>query len=147
MSIQEETLTANAFDLSNSSTLDEDVVFEPADQSTLAWRDVTDSLHKWPIWTMLAYNDIKIRYRRSVLGPFWLTLSMAVTIYTMGYIYAHIFRMEMANYFPYLASGMLAWTLLSSIVLEFTDGFCGFRNLIKTNQITVFAVYAPHRMP
>jgi lipopolysaccharide transport system permease protein len=131
MSIQEETLTVNAFDLSESTTLDENVVFEPVDQTILAWRDVTDSLRKWPIWTMLSYNDIKIRYRRSVLGPFWLTLSMAITIYTMGYVYAHIFHMQMANYFPYLASGMLAWTLLSSIVLEFTEGFSVSENLIK----------------
>ena len=110
---------------------DDEIIFEPVDQTLLAWGDIKDGIRKWPIWLMLAYQDIKLRYRRSVLGPFWLTLSMAITIYTMGYIYSHIFHTDMADYFPYLTGGMLAWTLLSTLVTEFTDGLAASEHLIK----------------
>lgn len=124
MSTHEETLSAG-------SHVDESIVFEPDSQSVLALGDIMDGLRKSPIWMMLAYQDIKLRYRRSILGPLWLTLSMAITIYTMGYIYSHIFHTDMADYFPYLTGGMLGWTLISTIVLEFTDGLANSEHMIK----------------
>lgn len=51
----------------------------------LAFKDIQEGLSKWRIWLMLAYQDIKLRYRRSILGPFWITLSMAISVYSMGF--------------------------------------------------------------
>lgn len=110
---------------------DDNVVFKTTNQAALAWEDIRDGVRKWPIWTMLAYQDIKLRYRRSILGPFWLTISMAITVYSMGFLYARLFHVELAHYFPYLVSGMLAWTMISTIVMEFTEGFAGSDALIK----------------
>jgi ABC-type polysaccharide/polyol phosphate export permease len=133
MSTHDETLAATGLDLStNSPTREADeVIYEPIVQSRMALLDIKDGLRKWPIALMLAYQDIKLRYRRSVLGPFWLTLSMAITVYTMGYIYSHIFHTDMASYFPYLTGGMLGWTLIASMVTDFTDGLVLSENLIK----------------
>lgn len=131
MSIHEETMAGNPLDLVHPASQEASVIFTPVSQTSLAFKDVVDGLRKWPIWFMLAYQDIKLRYRRSVLGPFWLTLSMAITIYTMGYIYSHIFHTDMSTYFPYLAAGMLAWTMLSTAVTDFTDGLAVSEHLIK----------------
>lgn len=117
--------------LTLSQENDDHVIFNQPNQKRLAWDDILLGLKKWPIWLMLSYQDIKLRYRRSVLGPFWITLSMAITVYTMGYLYAHIFHMELEQYFPYLVSGMLSWSLISTIVLEYTDGFMAYDTLIK----------------
>src|SRR5579862_3469636 len=84
------------------------IVYPKISQTKLAWLDIKEGLQKWPIWMMLAYQDIKLRYRRSVLGPFWLTLSMAITVYTMGYLYGHLFHIELKTYYPFLVAGMLA---------------------------------------
>ncbi len=100
-------------------------------QATLAWLDFMDGLKKWRIWLLLAYQDIKLRYRRSVLGPFWLTLSMAITVYSMGYLYAHLFHVQLDSYYPFLVAGMLGWSLLSTVVMEYTDGFVTSESLIK----------------
>jgi lipopolysaccharide transport system permease protein len=85
----------------------------------------------WRIWTMLAYQDVKLRYRRSILGPFWLTLSMAITVYSMGYLYGHLFHTNLQTYFPFLVSGMLSWTLVSTCITELTDAFATADGLIK----------------
>ncbi len=88
-------------------------------RTALAFTDIKDGFSKWNIWILLSWQDIRMRYRRSTLGPFWITLSMAITIYTMGLLYGHLFKMELAHYYPYLAASMLGWSLISSLL---TDG-------------------------
>jgi ABC-2 type transport system permease protein/lipopolysaccharide transport system permease protein len=39
------------------------------------------------MWTALAMQDIKMRYRGSILGPFWLTISTLVMVVAIGGIY------------------------------------------------------------
>lgn len=108
-----------------------DVVFPKISQKQLAWKDMMDGLKKWPIWLMLAYQDIKLRYRRSVLGPFWITLSMAITVYSMGFLYGHLFKMELEQYYPFLVAGMLTWALISTAIVDLTDAFILADGLIK----------------
>lgn len=100
-------------------------------QSQLARQDLYDSLKHWRIWLMLAYQDIKLRYRRSVLGPFWITISMAITVYSMGYLYSHLFRINFDDYFPYLAGGILGWSLISTTILDLVEVFILSENMIK----------------
>lgn len=100
-------------------------------QRNLAFQDIKSSITSWRIWLMLAYQDIKLRYRRSVLGPFWITLSMAITVYSMGYLYSHLFKIEVESYFPFLVTGMIAWTLISTQITELTDAFVTSDGLIK----------------
>lgn len=72
----------------------------------------------WQMWFLLGSQDIKLRYRRSTIGPFWLTISTAVTIYSMGFLYAYLFRVNIHAYFPYLASGIISWTFISTLLQE-----------------------------
>jgi ABC-type polysaccharide/polyol phosphate export permease len=79
----------------------------------------------------LSWQDIKLRYRRSQLGPFWITLSMAITIYTMGFLYGHLFHMDLHKYFPYLAGGMLTWSLISTCLIESGNAFIEGAGMLK----------------
>ena len=97
----------------------------------LAFKDILDGLSKWRVWLMLAYQDIKLRYRRSILGPFWITLSMAISVYSMGFLYSHLFRSDLQSYFPFLVGGMIAWALISTLVTELTDAFSNSDHLLK----------------
>lgn len=118
--------------LTTQTTPIEEIEFPKRDQRVLAWRDILDGFGKWRIWLMLAYHDIKLRYRRSVLGPFWLTLSMAITVYSMGYLYGHLFRSDIINYFPFVVGGMLAWSFISTVLIDLTETFSnGVDNIIK----------------
>ena len=109
----------------------EAVVYPRISQAKLAWEDIKEGTKKWRIWLMLAYQDIRLRYRRSVLGPFWITISMAVTVYSMGFLYGHLFHTDLKQYYPFLVAGMLAWGLVSTVIIELTDGFLASEGLIK----------------
>lgn len=106
--------------------------------------DIVTGLQNYHIWLMLGYHDIKLRYRRSILGPFWITLSMAITVYFMGFLYSHLFHNDMASYFPFLAAGMLAWALVSTAILEITEAYIQSENLIKQIKLP-YSIYI-HRI-
>lgn len=122
-------LTPAACDLSQIET--SAINFPTRDQKVLAWLDLTEGLKKWRIWLMLGLQDIKLRYRRSVLGPFWITISMAITVYSMGFLYGRLFRADLQYYYPFLVAGMLTWTFIASAITELTDTFIVADGLIK----------------
>ncbi|MDE2153978.1 MAG: ABC transporter permease, partial [Betaproteobacteria bacterium] len=53
----------------------------------IAINDLFASLRSWRLWTLLGWLEIRQRYARSKLGPFWLTISMGVLVGTLGLIY------------------------------------------------------------
>lgn len=100
-------------------------------QTRLALADITHGVRSYNIWGMLGWQDIKQRYRRSVLGPFWLTLSTAGMVFALGFVYAAIFRMPLDKYLPYLAIGLVVWMLISSVVTEGCQAFISAEAMIK----------------
>lgn len=97
----------------------------------LAMNDVIGGIFDWRIWGILGWQDIRLRYRRSQLGPFWITISTAIMIYSMGFLYGSLFHINLADYYPFLASGMITWTLISSIIVESNDAFIQSQTYIR----------------
>jgi ABC-type polysaccharide/polyol phosphate export permease len=54
--------------------------------SAAAWDDLVEGMSKSWMWSAMAMQDIRMRYRGSLLGPFWLTISMIIMIAAMGLI-------------------------------------------------------------
>ncbi len=82
------------------------------------WADIDAGLRSWRIWWMLAWNDVRRRYRRSGIGQFWLTLSMGITVGGLGFVYSHLFGVNVATYLPYIAVSFVAWGFISSVVTD-----------------------------
>lgn len=101
------------------------------DQLRKALADIWSGWNRRPLWMTIGLHDIRQRYRRSVLGPFWITLSTGVMIGALGLLYSQIFKVNLAEYLPFLAAGLFAWGLISSIVLEGCQAFISSEHLIK----------------
>lgn len=96
-----------------------------------ALADLAGGAMRWWIWSSMAWEDIRLRYRGSVLGPFWLTLSMAVMIATLGVVYSTIFKAKIHTYLPFLTLGLLLWTFISAIITEGCTCFIGAEGIIR----------------
>jgi ABC-2 type transport system permease protein/lipopolysaccharide transport system permease protein len=100
-------------------------------RAALAWRDLADGWHKHWMWSALALQDIKLRYRGSMLGPFWVTISTFVMVGAMGVIYSQLFHVNVRVYIPYLTIGLIIWQLLSSIITEGCEIFLQTASVIQ----------------
>src|SRR5580658_954420 len=96
----------------------------------LAVRDVADGLRLWRLAVRLAWLDIKLRYRGSMLGPFWLTLSTAVMIGALGVLYAALFHIDVPDYLPFLALSQVLWAFLATLIADGCTCFTSCEPLI-----------------
>jgi lipopolysaccharide transport system permease protein len=110
------------------------------DEMLRALSDITTGLSLWPLWTRLGWNDILKRYRRSLLGPFWLTASMGIMIGVLGVLYANLFRTPIQDFLPFLCVGLLVWNLISSFLVEGGLLFTGAESFIKQVRLP-YSVY------
>jgi len=101
------------------------------DRRRRALRDLVDGALAYRIWGRLGWQDIRQRYRRSVLGPFWITVSAAAMIGGIGLMYSGLLHQATEEYLPFLAAGMLVWMLIASLVNEACTAFTGADQFIK----------------
>ena len=104
-------------------------------QSTLAFRDIVDGARAYHLWGMLGWQDIRRRYRRSVLGPFWLTISMGVLVAALGTLYAMLFNVEVTRFMPFLALGFIVWTMIHGVISDACVAFVGAEGIIKQTDL------------
>lgn len=105
-----------------------------------ALADFGTGISLWPLWIQLGWNDILQRYRRSMLGPFWLTASMAIMVISLGILYAELFNTPIHDFLPYLCVGLLVWNLISSFLIEGGILFTGAESYIKQIRLP-YSVY------
>jgi lipopolysaccharide transport system permease protein len=96
----------------------------------LAVRDVVDGLRLWRLAVRLGWLDIKLRYRGSMLGPFWLTISTAVMVTALGVLFATLYHMDVRDYLPFLALSQVLWGFLSTLVSDGCSCFTSSEPLI-----------------
>ena len=106
-----------------------------------AGRDLREAASLWRLCWTLGWLDIKLRYRGSILGPFWLTLSTAVMVGAMGGIYATLFNMNLHEYLPFLVLSLVLWNFLSALVGDACVGFTASEAMIRSVRMP-FTLYA-----
>ena len=102
--------------------------------------DIADALRAHELWLYLAWQNIRLRYRRSKIGPFWITLSMAIFVLVLGGLYGKMFKADIDSYLPFLSVGMVIWRYISGTLNEFPDVFvsnAAYITGIKTNPLTI----------
>lgn len=92
---------------------------------------VTGWLDSLRIAAALAWSDMRHRYVRSLLGPFWMSLQMAIVVAVLGSVIGQMSNADMMARLPMLALSMTAWTFLNSVVLDATTALQNSASLIR----------------
>jgi len=79
----------------------------------------------------LAWSDMRHRYVRSLLGPFWMSLQMAIVVAVLGSVIGQMSNAGVLARLPMLALSMTAWTFLNSVVLDATTALQNSASLIR----------------
>lgn len=80
--------------------------------------DFIETLHKLPLAVYFAWGDTKARYRRSVLGPFWLVVGTAIGVAGLGFLWSMLLKTDRASFIPSLTVGLVIWQLIAGCVTE-----------------------------
>ena len=100
-------------------------------QLALGFQDIRKASSQYRVWLHLGLLEVKQRYRRSVLGPWWISMSMLIFIVAMGKIFGRLFSQNLAEYIPFFTAGFLLWSFISSSINEATDLFKMHSGFIK----------------
>jgi ABC-type polysaccharide/polyol phosphate export permease len=111
------------------------------DQLHRAWYDIWKGWQSRALWGTLGLHDVRQRYRRSTLGPFWITISMGVMVLALGLLYGRIFGQDLHEYLPFLAAGFVVWGLISAMILGGSQAFIMAEGMIRQLNAPI-SVYA-----
>lgn len=98
-------------------------------------------LQSWRIWINMAVSEIRRRYKRTLLGPFWVTLSIAIFIGTIGLVFPTLWHTDSKTFLPFFASGYIIWIFISTSITEACGTFINMRPLIKQLPLP-YSIYA-----
>lgn len=98
-------------------------------QAALA--DLWEGLKRYDMWSRFAFHEIRQRFRRSLLGPFWLTASMGVFVGALGLISSTIFQQDMSQALPYIATGIIFWGFITNCIIEGSTVFISREGYIR----------------
>ena len=82
------------------------------------FKDIFETLSKANQFLVFGFQDIKVRYRRSPIGVFWITINMAISIIVLSFVFGVLFNTPIKDYIPYLSIGLILWGFVSTNVNE-----------------------------
>lgn len=131
--------------------------------------DILTGLLHWHIWGRLGFLEVRRRYRRTVLGPFWSAISLGMFVAALGSVGTGLWDRPVGEYVPFLAAGFVVWTMVAAVLSEASSLYHGdsskfgqaqleysllayallWRNLIAfahnlTLYVAVCLIFAPH---
>lgn len=81
-----------------------------------ALQDIAVGIKNYQFWIIFGNNDIKSKYRRTKLGQWWITLSVAIFIFVVGGIFGSTFYSDYEFYLVYLSIGYISWLFMQECV-------------------------------
>ena len=107
-------------------------------QLQLAFRDLRNSFQRIGLAWSLATHDVGSRYRGSILGPFWITLSMGLMVLGIGVVYANLFHISLQNFLPYVALGIVFFGVMTGTINEGCETFVQAAGMLSQTSLPMF---------
>jgi ABC-type polysaccharide/polyol phosphate export permease len=107
-------------------------------QLQMAVRDLRNSFGRIGLAWSLAWHDVGSRYRGSILGPFWITLSMGLMVLGIGFLYANLFGIALNIFLPYVALGIVFFGVMTGTVTEGCETFVQAAGMLSQTSLPMF---------
>jgi ABC-type polysaccharide/polyol phosphate export permease len=107
-------------------------------QLQMAVRDLANSFGRIGLAWSLAWHDVASRYRGSVLGPFWITLSMGLMVLGIGVLYANLFKLPLNEFLPYVALGIVFFGVMTGTINEGCETFVMAAGMLSQTSLPMF---------
>jgi len=121
----------------------ETYVFDAASprRKETALADLRDGFASWRLAWALARLDLRNRYRGSIIGPFWMTLSTVLMVAGLGLLYSRLLGLSLADYLPHLTVSLVVWNTISAMVTDACTSMTSAEGVIRQLRVP-FTVHA-----
>jgi ABC-type polysaccharide/polyol phosphate export permease len=100
--------------------------------------DLVGAYRRFNLALALAWHDVLGRYRGSVLGPFWITLSLGAQVLGIGLLYARLFKLDVSDFLPFVAVSLVLWSTISGIIIEGCSIFIEAGGILRQTALPMF---------
>ena len=104
----------------------------------MASRDLRHSVERIGLAWSLAWHDVVSRYRGSILGPFWITISMGLMVLGIGFLYANLFHIPVREFIPFVALGIVFFGFISGTISEGCQTFVSAAGMLSQTSLPMF---------
>lgn len=112
-----------------------------ADRRRFSWErcreDIAPFVTRHVTWRALAAADIRSKYRRTILGPWWITATNAITALIMGAVAGRFLGADMKTYLPHFMVSMTIWNFISSSLGESCNTMINAGGMIKAADMPI----------
>src|SRR5215475_5523279 len=102
-------------------------------------RDLRELLGYGSLLRELVARDLKVRYKRSVLGVVWTMLNPLFLMIILAFVFSHVMRVTVEHFPVYLLSALVLWNFFSQATSWSTACFLSYASIIKR-------IYVPRRI-
>lgn len=95
---------------------------------SLTWAEQS---RRFALASHLSWSDIRLRYTRAVLGPWWITLNILCVVGGVGFVYSRVLGVAIDEFIPFFAVSIVLWSFFSSTISEGTYALIGGASYIK----------------
>jgi lipopolysaccharide transport system permease protein len=106
------------------------LVLEPGRAERHYWRDLW---HYRELFAILAWRDVAVRYKQTVIGVAWAVVRPLTTMVVFTIVFGNLAGLPSDGAAPYpvlVFAGMLPWFLFASVLSEASNSLVGNANLI-----------------
>lgn len=98
------------------------------------------SLLRWPTWLRLGWADFQVAHRRTVIGPLWQVVQVAIWVVGLTLVFRQALAASAPNYIAYVAIGVVLWNFISASITQGTLAFVRHAGLIRdiNNPILIY---------
>jgi lipopolysaccharide transport system permease protein len=100
--------------------------------------DLVETQRRFRLVHILGWQDLKARYKRSILGPFWLTLSTGILIAAIVLVLGSAMTIPMVDYVPYVTIGFIFFNKLTAVITESCEAFISSSSMIRQVPVPLF---------
>lgn len=105
------------------------------EQLNKAIRDVMDGVRLAPLWGALGWDQTMARFRRTLLGPFWLSSTLVAMAISLSFVFGGLMGAAWKENFPFVLFGILGWSIVGAPI---ADGAGLFLNSTGMMQVQRF---------
>ncbi|WGK69178.1 ABC transporter permease [Candidatus Haliotispira prima] len=98
-------------------------------------QDAREAFGHYELWLNWAWQDIRLRYVRSKIGPFWITISTVMFISTLGFLRSVLSGESMVVYLPFIAFGLVPWQMMAEIINTSPEVYAQNKNFLTSMRV------------